>query len=120
MYICERDDDEFDEIDLDQPTSGICFWVLTEFNLNHRSVKTALKNKTDVMEPDSYATHPEAMEMADEYANEIKQIFHGSTVKHMDLEFMEDAFHIYILDKTNIPIAKIGVVAEYYRNLTIQ
>lgn len=119
MYLCEHDDDAFEEFDIDTPVEGICFWVLTEFNLKHRDVKNRLKNKPDPFEPDPFATHPEAMEIADEYAIEIRKIFEGSHIQRLEPEIREDEFHLYIVDKTNTPIAKIGVVAEDYRELTI-
>ena len=119
MYLCEHSDEDFDEIDIDTPIEGVCFLVLTEFNLSNRAVKTLLKKKPEPFEPDPYSTHPEAMETAGEYAAEIQKIFQGSTVKKVEVEMREDEFHLYIIDKTNIPIAKIGVVGLDYRGLTI-
>lgn len=119
MFICEHDEDAFEEIDIDKPLKGLCFWVLTEFNTNHRLVKSRLKDNPEPFDPDSFATHPAAMETADEYAAEIQKIFRGSSIRKLDPEMMEDEFHIFVLDKTNIPIAKIAVVAEDYRDHTI-
>lgn len=118
MLLSELDEEAFEEIDIDEPVKGLCFWVLTEFNHNHRQVKIRMKNK-DPIEPDSFATHPAAMDVADEYAAEIQKNFRGSSVHRIEPEMMEDAFHLMIVDKMNIPIAKIGVVAEDYRHSTL-
>lgn len=119
MLMQEYDEEFFEEIDIDKPIQGLCFWVQTIFNENHRLVKTRMKETDVELDPDSFATHPEAMEMADEYAMEIQKTFRGSHIKKLDPQFMEDEFHIVILDKTNIPIAKIGIVAEDYRGITV-
>lgn len=119
--LCELDEEVFEEIDIDEPMKGLCFWVLTEFNMSHRIVKTRMSKKDaeDPFEPDSFATHPEAMDIADVYATEIQKIFRGSSIHKVEPEMMEDEFHLLVLDKMNIPIAKIGVVAEDYRHNTI-
>jgi hypothetical protein len=119
MYLMENEDESFEEIDIDQPMPGLCFWVLTEFNESHRAVQARLKDNKEPFDPDSFATHPEAMIAADEYATEIQKNFRGSNIRKLESEEMEDAFHIYILDKTHIPIAKIAVVAEDYRGNTL-
>lgn len=119
MLLSEYDEDCFEEFDLDEPIKGVCFWVLTEFNVNHRAVKARLKNKAEPFDPESCSTHPTAMDIADEFASEIQKNFRGSVVKKIDPEMMEDEFHLFVLDKTNIPIAKIAVVAEDYRENTI-
>jgi hypothetical protein len=121
MLLSELDEEVFEEIDIDQPMKGLCFWVLTEFNPNHRVVKSRMnkKDSEDPFDPDSYATHPEAMDAANEYADAIKKLFRGSSIYKIEPEMMEDEFHLLVVDKTNIPIAKIGVVAEDYRNNTI-
>lgn len=118
MYLSEYDDDDFDEIDIDKPIKGLCFWVYTEFNTNHRIVRHRLKVGQSP-EPDSFATHPAAQEAADEYAAEIQKNFRGSTIQKIEPEMREDEFHIFVLDKTNIPLAKIGIVAENYQDQTI-
>ncbi len=119
MYLREYAEDAFEEIDIDNPVKGLCFWVLTEFNTNHRLVKTRIKGDSEHFYPDSFSTHPAAMEVADEYAVELRKIFRGSSVKRLEPEMMEDPFHLFIVDKTNIIIAKVGVVAEDYRSFTI-
>lgn len=119
MYICEHDEDDFEEIELYNPTKGLCFWVLTEFNEHHRLVRTKLKDNVQPFDPDSFATHPEAMDGADEYAIEIQKLFRGSKIQKLEPDMMEDHFHIFVLDKSNIPIAQIAVVAEDYRENTI-
>ncbi len=120
MYISEYSEESFDEIDIGKPIKGLCFWVLTEFNMSHRLVKTRFKGESEQhFDPDSFSTHPAAMEVADEYAVEINKIFRGSSVKRLEPEMMEDLFHLFIIDKANIIIAKIGVVAEDFRDATI-
>lgn len=119
MYLLENEDEAFEEIDIDIPMKGLCFWVLTEFNENNRAVKARMKDNNEPFDPDSFATHPAAMDAANEYATEIQKNFRGSNVKKLEADEMEDAFHIYILDKTHIPIAKIAVVAEDYRGNTL-
>ena len=68
------------------------------------------------MEPDSFATYSEAMDIADEYAVEIRNRFRNSAIQRMSDEIREDEFHLYIIDKMHNPIAKIGVVGEDYRD----
>jgi hypothetical protein len=119
MLLHEYDDDAFEEFDIDKPIEGFCFWVLTEFNLAHRSVRARKIDAEQLVEPNATATHPEAMDMADDCAEEIQKKFRGSTIRRIDPEFRQDEFHLYIVDKTNMPIAKIGVVAEDYRHQTI-
>jgi len=121
MLLCEYDDDAFEELaDKNKPVSGVCFWVITEFNVAHTAVKRRFKTKTDTwIEPDSFATYPEAIEMADEYAVEIKNRFRGSIIQRITDDYREDEFHLYIVDKTSNPIAKIGVVGEDYRRQTL-
>lgn len=119
MLLSEMDEECFEEIDLDEPTKGICFLVHTEFNTNHRQVKARLKDKEQPFEPDSFPTHPAAMDVADEYAAEIQKLFRGSSIFKIEPEMMEDEFHLIVVDKTNIPIAKIGVVALDYRESTL-
>jgi hypothetical protein len=117
MFVHEYDD--FEEIDIDRPIKGLCFWVLTEFNRNHRQVTRFKVDDDQHFDPDSFSTHPAAMEVADEYATQIQKIFRGSSIRHIEPEMMEDEFHLYVVDKTNIIIAKIGIVAEDYRSFTI-
>jgi hypothetical protein len=114
------DHEEFEEIaDNNQPVIGICFWVITEFNVAHRTVKRRFKdNKNAMMEPDAFATFSEAMDIADEYAVEIKNQFRGTFIQRIDDEIRADEFHIYIVDKMSNPVAKIGVFGEDYRKQT--
>lgn len=116
--LCEYD--EVEEIaDTDMPVHGVCFWVLTEFNIAHRAVKRRFQTTHEIsMEPDSFATHSEAMDMADEYASEIKNRFRNSEIQKMPDDVREDEYHIYIVDRMSNPIAKIGVVGEDYRKQT--
>lgn len=114
------EEEPFEELaEKDMPVSGICFWVLTEFNTMHRAVRKRFKDsKNAEMEPDSFATFSEAMEIADEYAVEIKNRFRNSAIHRIADEIRDDEFHLYIVDRMNIPIAKIGVVGEDYRKQT--
>lgn len=117
---CEHEDEAFEEIaDKDKPVHGVCFWVLTEFNVAHRSVKRRFKATTDAtIDPDSFATFSEAMEIADEYAVEIRNRFRNSAIQRISDDIRDDEFHLYIVDRMNVPIAKIGVIGEDYRKLT--
>lgn len=119
MLVSEYDESFIEEMDLDQPIKGLCFWVLTEFNTNHRLVKNRVKDGADPFDPDSFATQPAALEAAEKYASAIQKIFRGSSIRKIEPEDMEDEFHLFILDKTNIPIAKIGILPEDYRDNTI-
>jgi hypothetical protein len=119
MYLHELDEECFDEIDIDKPVKGLYFWILTEFNLHHPEIKNKLREDEIIIIPDTYATFPEAMDIADEYAYKIKNRFKGSNIRKLEPHEMENEFHIYILDKTNIEIARIAVVAEDYRGVTL-
>ncbi len=120
MLLREYDEDAFEELaDKNKPISGVCFWVITEFNIAHAAVKRRFKTDSSWIEPDSFATYPEAVEMADEYAVEIKNRFRGSLIQRITDDFREDEFHLYIVDKMANPIAKIGVVGEDYRRQTL-
>lgn len=117
--LCENEDDAFEEIaDKDEPILGICFWVLTEFNIAHRAVKRRFKQAEAAIEPDSFATFSEAMDVADEFAIEIRNRFRSSAIQRISDDIREDEFHLYIVDKMHNPIAKVGVVAEDYRTIT--
>jgi hypothetical protein len=119
--LCEHEDEAFEEIaDKDKPVQGVCFWVLTEFNIAHRAVKRRFKEPTEaVIDPDSFATFSEAMEIADEYAIEIRSRFRNSAIQRISDDIRDDEFHLYVVDRMNVPIAKIGVIGEDYRKQTI-
>lgn len=119
-YDDEDDDILYEDEDLDEPIDGICFHILTEFNLNNRSVKRRLQNKQDnKMFFDAQPTHPRAMYFAEKCATEIQKQFKGSSIKRIDPTMRNDEFHLYIVDKTYNQIAKVGVIVEDYRDYTI-
>lgn len=121
IEACEAQDEEFnEEFDLDEPIHGICFHVMTEFNLNHNGVKRKLQNRRDrkmYLEPQ--ATHPQAMQIADGCADAIQKQFKGSSIKRVDPMLRLDEFHLYVVDQQHMTIAKIGILVEDYRDFTI-
>jgi hypothetical protein len=122
LQECEDDEEFFeDEYDLDEAVEGICFHILTEFNLNHTAVKRRFRRKTDdnTVRFEPRATHPEAMKVADVFAVEIQKRFRGSSIKRVSPDMRDDEFHLYIVDQNHIPLAKIGIIGEDYRDRTI-
>lgn len=120
MELVEYEEEGDYEFDFDEPVEGICFHVTTEFNLNHTQVKRRFRNKaTNQLQFEPRATHPEAMHVADIFAVEIQKKFRGSAIKRIAPDLRSDEFHLYIVDHNHIPIAKIGVVGEDYRDRTI-
>jgi hypothetical protein len=115
------DGDMYDEIDMDEPVEGVCFHILTEFNLNNGVVKNRFRRKSadSTVRFEPKATHPEAMHVADVFADEIQKLFRGSTIKRISPDMQDDEFHLYIVDRFHIPIAKIGIIGEDYRDRTI-
>jgi hypothetical protein len=119
MYLTDYDDDAYEEFEIDEPILGICFHIMTEFNLNHRAVKQRLKKSDNTLRFEPKSTHPEAMKVADVFADEIQKRFRGSSIKRISPDMRDDEFHLYIVDQQHIPIAKIGIVGEDYRDRTI-
>jgi hypothetical protein len=117
-----QDEEEYyEDFDLDEPVAGVCFHILTEFNLNNSRVKARMRRRSvdNTVRFDPRSTHPEAMQVAEAFADEIQKRFTGSTIKHLSPDMQDDEFHIYIVDPNHIPIAKIGVIGEDYRDRTI-
>jgi hypothetical protein len=107
-------------VDLDEPIEGICFHILTEFNLTNNAVKKRLQVKTErKVFFDAQATYPRAMYAAEKCATEIQNRFKGSSIKRIDPSMQNDDYHLYIVDKFHNQIAKIGVIHEDYREFTI-
>jgi hypothetical protein len=110
-----------EDYEIDEPVEGICFHVLTEFNLNNRTVKQRFRRSSsdNTVRFEPKATHPEALRVAECFATEIQRRFRGSTVKRLAPDLRDDEFHLYIVDQNHIPIARIGIVGEDYRDRTI-
>lgn len=117
--LCDHEEEYFDDVDQDEPVDGVCFHILTEFNLNHQGVKRKLQNKTRKVYFEPQATHPQAMTIADSCATAIQKQFKGSSIKRVDPMLRNDEFHLYVVDQTHTTIAKIGVIVEDYRDYTI-
>lgn len=115
-----EDEEYYSDEEMDEPIEGICFHIMTEFNLNNRMVKARFRRKADnTVQFEPKATHPEAMKVADVFAVEIQKRFRGSTIKRVSPDMQDDEFHLYIVDHNHIPIAKIGIIGEDYRDRTI-
>lgn len=116
----EFESEYFDEEDMDEPVEGICFHVMTEFNLMNKKVQSRLRfPEYQVQVQSAQPTHPEAMKMADVFAGQISRWFHGASIKRISPELCDDEFHLYIVDKNHTQIAKIGIIGEDYRDRTI-
>ncbi len=119
-HVQEYEEEDLYDFEIDEPIEGICFHIMTEFNLNNRVVKARFRRKTDnTVRFEPKATHPEALKVADVFAIEIQKRFHGSQIKRISPDMRDDEFHLYIVDQNHIPIAKIGIIGEDYRDRTI-
>jgi hypothetical protein len=109
-------EDEYEEFELDEPVKGIYFYVVTEFNNNHKLVNKRIKEDEFYSESEPLATHPEAKITASLLADKIHKSYGGSKIINIPDDVREDIFSIYILDKDENEIACIGISAVDYRD----
>jgi len=115
----QADELDYDDFMSDNPIKGVFFSVFVTYNPNHPQVKKTIVKSNTFLESEPLATYVQASKVSVEMAKKIKKSFKGSVVHQYEPEEVDDEYTIYIIDKKDRPIAKLGVVAEDYRRKTI-
>ena len=92
----------------DSPPKGIYFQVLVDY----------VDTQDDDLCSDPLENFCKATNVAKEVAKNIIDNNPGSSLVTLDSDEMDDEYHMYIINKSGDGIAKLGIVAEDYRDVT--
>jgi len=111
-------EEEMEEFDPDRAVKGIFYSVLIKYNLDNPAVKRK-KIRQEMIESDAFSTYVGANQFSTKTAEGIKKMYKGAHLFEVEPTEFDDYYTLYVMDKQERFIAKIGVVAEDYRDKTI-
>ena len=92
----------------DTPPARVFFQVVIEYAEDHPLVND-IPEEARCVETEPLATFSQAMELADEIAQTLEEDFFNSNILRLELDEVEDFFHLYIIDREEQEIARVGV-----------
>lgn len=101
------------------PVKGVFYSVFIYYNVKHPQIKKQRKQIQEFMESEPIETYTLAEKCSVELAKKIKKKYRGSSLQKLAPEQAEDEYTLFVVDARDQLLAKLGVVAEDYREKTI-